>query len=250
MEFCNLRIKNIHNVIFYKPDLKHWTTTNRMDHIAGVQLSGHALHSFRNKQMTLSPGCVFFFNQKDDYKVDVSEFGESFSVHFTTEETIDTESFCISVSHIGGFISDLQKIKSAHETGNELMSISFFYKFCAEIQQICQKRYFPKEQRIFEFKQYIDSHYTEKGCLSRAVANSGLSSRRFTELFRILFDMTPNRYIIFRRIDYAKTLLTSNMFSVSFVAEQCGFSDVYYFSKTFKKETGVVPSKYGEKSFD
>ena len=45
-------------------------------------------------------------------------------------------------------------------------------------------------------------------------------------------------------IRLAKNLLSSGQFSVTQTAEHCGFSDVYYFSKVFKKETLCSPSKY------
>jgi AraC-like DNA-binding protein len=44
------------------------------------------------------------------------------------------------------------------------------------------------------------------------------------------------------RIEIAKNMLYSGEYSVSQVAEQCGFSDIYYFSKAFKKAVGVNPS--------
>jgi len=56
--------------------------------------------------------------------------------------------------------------------------------------------------------------------------------------------MTPNRYLVTRKVEYAKKLLLSKELSVTAVAELCGFSDVYYFSKVFRKETGIAPSLY------
>lgn len=244
MEFHNLRIKDIHGVMVYEPNLKQWTTQNRINHIVGIQMSGSVLHNFENKQITLSEGCVFFFNQRESYTAEVSKIGKSFSVHFTTEEEIDTESFCMPISNMSNLLSVLEKIKSTYEIRNELMTLSLLYKFCGEMQRIRTKKYFPKEQRIFEFKRYLDSHYVDKNCLADAITASGISARRFGDLFKKCFDTTPQKYIILRRIDYAKELLMTGMFSISFVAEKSSFSDVYYFSRTFKKETGVSPSKY------
>ena len=49
-------------------------------------------------------------------------------------------------------------------------------------------------------------------------------------------------------IDLAKKLLECKELSVLDVACLCGFEDIYYFSKTFKKEKGVSPLKF-KKSF-
>ena len=80
--------------------------------------------------------------------------------------------------------------------------------------------------------------------MASAIAASGVTSRRFGELFRHAFATTPNRYLITRRIERAKELLAAEGVSVTEVAELCGFSDVYYFSKVFKRETGMAPVQW------
>lgn len=243
MEFNNLRINKIDNVLFYKPTKKSWIQKNRKNHIIGVQLSGSALHTMGAKTLLLSSDCIFFLNKKDDYKVFVYEPGESLSVHFSTTDDVLTDSFCIPIVS-QELISSLKKLKHCYETNNELLSLSLLYNICAIFQAIIEKEYFSKNRRMTELKQYIDANYYEKKLLEAVISMSGLSSRRFTDLFKKHFNVTPNRYITLCRINAAKTLLETNMFSITSVAEQCGFSNVYYFSKVFKKETGISPSKY------
>ena len=71
-----------------------------------------------------------------------------------------------------------------------------------------------------------------------------LSRRQFDELFKKRFHKTPARYIMLEKIEYAKQLLQMPHLSIMEVAERCGFSDVYYFSKVFKKETGTTPTSF------
>ena len=52
------------------------------------------------------------------------------------------------------------------------------------------------------------------------------------------------------RINYACDLLKTNNYSIQQVAGLTGIEDVYYFSKLFKCEKGVSPSKYREKYSD
>lgn len=244
MEFQNLRIEKITHVLSYRPDRMHWFSRNRKDHIVGIQLSGAAMHTMGERKLLLSDLCFFFLNQKDDYEVDVYEPGESLSAHFTTTEEIATDSFCLPVAEASQIISSLKKLKSCFEGYNELLSLSLLYRICAELQSLRAKKYFPKERRMAALKQYIDTHYGEREILHTTVEKSGLTARRFTDLFQNCFHITPNRYIVLRRIEAAKALLETNMFSVTAIAEQCGFSDVYYFSKVFKKETGISPGQY------
>jgi AraC-like DNA-binding protein len=46
----------------------------------------------------------------------------------------------------------------------------------------------------------------------------------------------------------AKQLLTDGMLTVSAIAEQCGFSSVYHFSRAFKQTTGLSPTAYAKQN--
>ena len=58
------------------------------------------------------------------------------------------------------------------------------------------------------------------------------------------FQLSPIKYITKKRISYACDLLVSNKHSVSDIASMAGYSDVYYFSRVFKENTGMSPSDY------
>ena len=73
---------------------------------------------------------------------------------------------------------------------------------------------------------------------------SGVSVRKLNDLFLKFFHNTPGRYMIDRRISYAKELLATRRFSVRETAELAGFSSVEFFIREFRKYTGVTPGKY------
>lgn len=245
MNFENLRIRSFCGVVRYRPSTPQWSARNRTSHIVGIILSGAAFHDFGYQRFTLSENCVYFLNQKDDYDVQLeTESSTSFSIHFTTFEPIDTDSFCVAVSNPVEIISLLKKADQAYRTENELLCLSYFYELCHKLGQLRERLYFPKDSRIHAAKEYIDQHFTQNNCVADAIALSKLSSRRFTELFRMTYDLTPNRYCVFRRIEYAKTLLSTKAICVTDAAKLCGFSDVYYFSKVFKRIAGVSPSHW------
>ena len=169
-------------------------------------------------------------------------------MHFTTYEDIETESFCIPIETPDEFVALLQKaetelLKSNSERG-QLALLSTLYKFCAALSQARHKAYFPKDERISAAKNHIDMNFKDTDCLACAVAQSNLSSRRFNDLFKGNFGITPNRYIVLRRIEHAKSMLETHSLTVTKVAELCGFSDVYYFSKVFKQVCGITPGKW------
>lgn len=246
MIFDHLRIKDVDAILRYTPTIKKWRAKNRKNHFIGIQLSGAAHHSFESQSFVLSRNCIYFFNQRDDYDVEVLEAAEAFSVHFTTYEEIETDSFCIPIEYPDEIISLLQKAEQLSRASGscDLSLLSTIYKLCHTFARIRQKAYCPKDMRVYAAKNYIDSNFKDTDCLKSAVKQCGLSSRRFNDIFKDNFGTTPNKYLIQRRIERAKSMLELQSLTVSEVAELCGFSDVYYFSKVFKQACGVPPSKW------
>lgn len=245
MDFSSLKIKEIDCVIKYTAKKMEFTTKNRHNHIIGIHLSGSAVHYFKNQKFTISENCIYFLNQKEDYKVKVLEKGVAFSVHFTTYEPIDTESYCIKTAKANEIVRLLSLIeKEFLSKNNDLALMSDLYGLCSELNKIYQKSYFPKDKRMTDAEKYINTHFAENNCIAEAVRHSSLTRRRFNDLFKGCFGLTPNRYLTSLKINYAKNLISTNYFNISQIAEMCGFSDMYYFCKVFKSETGITPTEY------
>jgi AraC-like DNA-binding protein len=67
---------------------------------------------------------------------------------------------------------------------------------------------------------------------------------RLNEVFKNYTGMTPYQYFIQLKIHRAKELLGLGRYSVKEIAFTLGFSDPYYFSRLFKKKTGIAPSEW------
>lgn len=72
----------------------------------------------------------------------------------------------------------------------------------------------------------------------------GVSEGYFRKLFKEYSGDNPIDFRQKYRIEKAKQLLLLDTLSVGDVAEELHFSDIYHFSKAFKKLTGVSPNKY------
>lgn len=246
MGFANLRIKKICAVLKYHPECMHWKATNRAEHIIGIILSGNSVHDFGNKKIQLVQNGVYFLNQREDYKVDVIEPGDCYSIHFTTYEPIDLDSFCKTTSVPEKIVRQIEQIDHLwrlYPDGN-CKTMSALYRLCEILEELITIPYTPDDKCIRSAKEYLDLHFKEKGCLDSAAALCALSRRRFNDRFKAHMKCTPNRYIIERKIAMAKELLPLQGLTISQIALLCGFSDAYYFSKVFTEETGTNPSKF------
>ena len=252
MKFEDMRVKKLEFTARYRNHARRWVTQKRINHILGVQLQGKAIHDFGYQKFVISTGCLYFLNQKDEYSVEVLEDCSAFSVHFTTVEPIETDSFCLPVKSTVEMVNLLERIEAqvTAEPGGNHLAMSDFHRLCALFVEQYRKAYQPGDVRVTKAKEWIDLHFREESALEDAAKISGISRRRFNELFRKQFGITPNRYLTVRKIELAKSLLHNGTISVADTAEQCGFRDIYYFSKVFHAETGMSPTEYRKRGFE
>jgi len=72
----------------------------------------------------------------------------------------------------------------------------------------------------------------------------GLSYTQLLETFRTYTGLTPYQYFLQLRIHHAKTLLQNPNLSIKEVSAKLRFENQYYFSRLFKKKTGLSPSEW------
>lgn len=88
----------------------------------------------------------------------------------------------------------------------------------------------------------MSMHYSEPLTIDLMARQFHLHPVYYGSLFREAMGMTFKQYLISLRLNYAENMLKSGEYSVSEVALQCGFSDIFYFSKLFKEKKGIPPS--------
>lgn len=71
-----------------------------------------------------------------------------------------------------------------------------------------------------------------------------LSQSYFSTVFKKELGVSFSDYVIQARIDKAKEMFIAGDCKISYVATALGFSDPSYFSRVFKKITGIRPNEY------
>jgi len=94
-----------------------------------------------------------------------------------------------------------------------------------------------------QIKAYMDNHFTNDIQLTDLENLVEISKFSILRQFKKDFKLTPHAYLINKRINLAKTLLTKGH-TVADTAVECGFFDQSHFVKTFKNFVGINPAAY------
>lgn len=98
---------------------------------------------------------------------------------------------------------------------------------------------------IFHLDNYINNNIAEDLTAEHLCRRFGISKNKLYALSASIYGTGIADYIRKKKVAIAGKYLKQG-FSVADSAEKAGFSDYNYFSKIFKRETGVLPSKYGK----
>lgn len=91
---------------------------------------------------------------------------------------------------------------------------------------------------------YIKFNYSRKIDVKDIANEIGVSRSHLYRVFVSQLGMSPSDYLEKYRVNEALALLKNPDLSIAEVANSVGFDDPLYFSRVFKKNKGVSPSKY------
>lgn len=96
---------------------------------------------------------------------------------------------------------------------------------------------------------YIEDHYTEHITLEDLAKIAGMNPKYFCRFFREMSFRTPIDYVNYYRIERACEQLSTTNTTIIEVALNCGYNDISYFIKTFRKYKGITPKQYLKSEF-
>jgi len=93
-------------------------------------------------------------------------------------------------------------------------------------------------------KKYIDNNFKNNVTLDELASLSHLNKFYLVHNFTKTYGISPINYLLLKRIEESKYMLTSTNHSLSSISRIMGFSSASYFSQAFKRNAKVAPLEY------
>lgn len=250
--------------VLYAGELKRTKNWNEQPHshkfceILYVR-SGKGLVYIGEETLEINPGDLLVFNPN----VTHYESGQELSLYFIgvtrirldgMDEDYLLEKNVSPVLHAGAAAPVLEslfvqliteaerKLYYYDEISDSLVKIIINYILRIVAYGDCS--YFRTNDSYAQAKKYIDENYANIKTVDDVCRSMYISRYYLSHLFKEYSGMSPLKYIIIKRIEYAKELLRTTDLPISEIALKTGYVELNSFIKIFKKVENMTPYAY------
>ncbi|MDU9023873.1 DNA-binding response regulator [Pseudomonas corrugata] len=101
-----------------------------------------------------------------------------------------------------------------------------------------------KHQALNHILLYIDQHFRESIDQRDLAKRCGMTTFRFSRLFKEANGLGFTDYVLNKRMSFAKELLDNSEMPITSIGYEAGFKDPSYFARAFKQYANCTPSEY------
>ena len=149
--------------------------------------------------------------------------------------------------HIDSVSTELAKkieLRTTVEDIQKLM-LEMVKIYCQLVNKYSVKDYSPTVQKVIVM---IEADLAADLSLSELATTLNINASYLSTVFKKETGKTITAYVNERRIELAQELLKTTNLQIQTIAQYCGIFDVHYFTRLFKKVTGVSPKQFREEN--
>jgi len=214
-----------------------------------------------SKEFRVSPGDITCIKSGSVYSYSSANPGKHWCCHFTDKPTQEDLSVEIPQNYTPLGVNSLffrEQFKHISTLFNamgtnkatDLMSLEARYRLKALLMSISvQSNSIRSSKRCSTFNwehllSWIDESLDQPICTASLAEKANIAANTLSQKFKKQYNFTISQYILHKRIDKAKALLTATTMTIYEIGESVGIGDPQYFNKQFRKVSGISPSLY------
>ena len=236
-------------------------------------LKGSGFHVIDGNKYEIKPPCVFFMSPGQAHKIEFSSDIEGYIFIFTADFYLinrsnqnsliefpffytlqqDNPPLILNQQEDVNFLERLFLQGITELTMNSIKAVEVLRSMLDLILTICADRYGPVELQtnkgkghmlVKRFYSLVEENHQRNLNINEYAGMLSVGSNHLSQTLKKLTGKTAMQIIKAKQILEIKRLLVHTNLSVSEIATQLNFLDQSYFSKFFKRETGVPPLQY------
>jgi len=238
---------------------------------------GSGFHVIDGNKYEIKPPCVFFMSPGQAHKIEFSNDIEGYIFIFTSEFYLINQSNQNRLIEFPFFFTirqdnpplllensnDVQFLENLFRKGideiqeRKQFSIDLLRSLLDLILTYCASIYNSEEQPlnkgkghivVKKFFQLVEENYLDNLAVAEYADKMALTPSHLTQTVNQLTGKTSSQIIKSKQVLEIKRLLVHTNLNVSEIANRMNFPDQSYFTKFFKRETGISPLQYRVKS--
>lgn len=200
----------------------------------GTQIGGTLYEFTANRFALIPPG----IEHDENHYVDT----EVYCIGFFMQEMLQEHFGSDEVQTIEGIARVIMEETFLQHSGYKDMIEAKLNELVVVLRRLLGGQSQKVQARSFEYViNYLAENSHEKIVLKELAEQLNFSYDYFQHHFKELVGVSPQQFLINRRVEMAKRLLKEGQFSCTEIAYRCGFSNSAQFSYIFKRETGISP---------
>lgn len=223
---------------------------------------GRMMVSVEGETAAVKEGEMAILNCHKSHKYYAASVAEFLWIHF---DGSNTDQFYQDILRRmeGNHVFPLENPKRAEDKLREIISHCRYENFSSEFDDSLhiyellitiykdmlgnrQKKMWVGEAVIDDALRYIEDNMRNKMTIEEIARHVGVSESHFSRKFRNAMNSSPKEYIIRRRLNEAKHLLKTTIYTVGEIAFMVGFNSESHFVNTFTSKNGISPKKFRE----
>ena len=241
---------------YYRKMMRNTPTFQKNTLYPGLRiiLSGQLSFDYYDTEFVAKKGDIILHRKNENYTMVAKDCTVEYITVFFSCEPEDIIDAYFGKEHVFTPCRTGRYIDSFERLANVYFSLDFLAKplLCALTQEllcnIFTDYHYASKKIKADFaliaKKFIDEYFSNNLSSQDIAKAAGCSVSYLRKVFIKAHGEPPHKYLNRVRIENAKEMLSSRIYSIEETALACGFKNVYYFNKVFSQYTGVTPGKY------